>query len=149
MGTTVSPVAVQKRSTCSQFRPTCGLPRPRQFANTYTTSPTGYTAVCSERARCRMMGNSWRLPTCPFLLFAVLMANQVLTPQATDQDNWYANVESPALSVRYRPDGSRPISRMASFWRRSMLEWGPNEPHQPQLQFASTGDAAHLAWSTS
>ena len=96
-----------------------------------------------------MIGNSWHLPTCRFLLFAVLLANQAISLQALGQDSRYTQVQTPLLEVRFHPDGSRPLCRMASFWRRSGINWDPKEPRQPQLQPPGRDEFAHFQWALS
>ena len=98
--------------------------------------PVGYTAGCPERERCKQLGNSWHLPTSRFILFVLLFSAQVLQVSSSSQPQWYTQLPSPTFEVRYHPEGSRPLLRACSWWRRAQLTWDPNEYRQ------------HFAWAT-
>ena len=95
----------------------------REFLHDF---PVGYTAGCPEKERCKQLGNSWHLPTSRFNLFVLLFSAQVLQVSSSSQPQWYTQLPSPTFEVRCHPEGSRPLLRACSWWRRAQLTWDPN-----------------------
>ena len=108
----------------------------REFLHDF---PVGYTAGSPERERCKQLGNSWHLPTSRFILFVLLFSAQVLQVWSSSQPQWYTQLPSPTFEVRYHPEGSRPLLRACSWWRRAQLTWDPNEcTHGPLVACLGT-----------
>ena len=119
-------------------------PRTREFLHGF---PQDYTAPACPRSRCLMLGNSWHLPTCRFLLFTLLVLNQALQVTAFEGQQWYPPVSCPRFEAKYHPDGSRPILRARSWWLRSGLPWDPNEPTRPNLAGPADNAERHAQWA--
>ena len=117
----------------------------REFLHDF---PVGYTAGSPERERCKQLGNSWHLPTSRFILFVLLFSAQVLQVSSSSQPQWYTPLPSPTFEVRYHPEGSRPLLRACSWWRRAQLTWDPNEYTHGPLVGPDTCPRQHFAWAT-
>ena len=118
----------------------------REFLHDY---PPGYTKAVPERARCTQLGNSWHLPTSRFILFVVLLTAQVVKVKTQEPHVWYEEKPFPVFELKFHPDGSRPLLRACSWWRRFGRQWDPNEPQAFQLQGPLHDEKEHVRWSTS
>ena len=119
-------------------------PRTREFLHGF---PLDYSEPASPRSRCRMLGNSWRLPTCRFLLFTLLVLHQDLQVTAIEGTQWYPPVSCPRFEARFHPDGSRPILRARSWWLRAKMQWDPNEPLGVDLKGPDDSAERRARWA--
>ena len=88
--------------------------------------PSGYTAAASAHNRCKLLGNAWHAGVARMLVFVLLCQTQVMDAHEAVTAPWYPPVPDPVFQVRWRPDGDRPLQRVASWWLRSGLSWDPN-----------------------
>ncbi|CAE7027728.1 DD3-3 [Symbiodinium sp. CCMP2592] len=81
------------------------------------------------------------------LVLLVLCQAGVIDAHPVRVEEWYPNVPDPCFQIRWHPDGSRPLQRVASWWRRSTLQWDPNETQPDELRPPGSGSAAHFLWA--
>ncbi|CAE7265094.1 DNMT3A [Symbiodinium sp. CCMP2592] len=105
--------------------------------------PSGYTAAVSPHARARLLGNAWHAGVARLLVLMVLCQAGVMDAHPVRATEWYPHVPDPCFQVRWHPDGSRPLQRVASWWLRSSLRWDPNEPQADELRSPGLGATAH------
>ncbi|CAE7632255.1 unnamed protein product [Symbiodinium sp. CCMP2592] len=109
--------------------------------------PSGYTASVSPQARARLLGNAWHAGVARLLVLLVLCQAGVMDAHPVQAEEWYAKVPDPCFQVRWHPDGSRPLQRVASWWLRSTLSWDPNETQSSDLRSPGAGAEAHVHWA--
>ncbi|CAE7040700.1 ftsH [Symbiodinium sp. CCMP2592] len=109
--------------------------------------PSGYTASVSPQARARLLGNAWHAGVARLLVLLVLCQAGVVDAHPVRAEEWYATVPDPCFQVRWHPDGSRPLQRVASWWLRSALSWDPNETQPSDLRSPGAGAKAHVRWA--
>ncbi|CAE7273577.1 unnamed protein product, partial [Symbiodinium sp. CCMP2456] len=94
--------------------------------------PQGITSPSDERisehSRCKMLGNSWHLPSARFLLFVLLASCNVIPVTAGPVPEWY------------QPTAALP-------WSSNLNPLGPSEDTQQHLQWALALDASKLHFS--
>ena len=115
-------------------------PRTREFLHNF---PLDHSEPASRRSRCRVLGNSWHLPTCRFL-FTLLALHQALQVTAIEGTQWYPPVSCPRFEARFHPDGSRPILRARSC---AKMQWDPNEPLGVDLKGPDDSAEQHARWA--
>ncbi|CAE7799181.1 unnamed protein product [Symbiodinium sp. CCMP2592] len=86
-----------------------------------TTLPAG--SGISEYSRCKMLGNSWHLPSARFILFVLLASCNVIPVTAGPVPEWYTRVEALPWSSNLNPLGARPIERPTENTTQQHLQW--------------------------